>query len=436
MLKKRDFYKTEREFREGKDRFYPKEEEIGYCPVLAVITCMLLVFQALRQEEYLKQKQARIEEAQAKRLIERIKKHFSKVKDPRVEDNQLHSFIDVIVISLCAIIAGAEGWKAFVNYGKSKREFLEQVLELKNGIPSADTFRRILSKIDPVEWQECFIEWSEALAKKDKRVVAIDGKRLKGASKALGGKAVHIVSAWISEQGLCIGQEKVEDKSNEITAIPNLLGNLCIADSIVTIDAMGCQKDIAKIIVEGKGEYLLALKKNHSNLYEAVVDLFSKEGGEETYIECEDGHGRIERRSCRVIRDIESLGELKSEWVGLASVVMVEYTSKRGEKIQKETRYYLSSLKKESAKQISKWVRHHWGIENSLHWVLDVVFKEDACRIHKGYGAQNIAVLRHLALNIFNQDKNNNDSVKGKQQCAGWNNDYMLKLLNIFAYSQ
>ena len=370
----------------------------------------------------------------AKRLIERIKKHFSKVTDPRATDNQKHKFIDIIVISLCATMSGAEGWTAFVRYGKSKEEFLGRLLELQNGIPSADTLRRVVSGIDPLEWQECFMGWSQALAKKDKRVIAIDGKRLKGASKALGGKAVHMVSAWVSEQGLCIGQNKVEDKSNEIIAIPELLGSLCIANSVVTIDAMGCQKEIAKVIVEGKGEYLLALKKDHPKLHQAVKDMFSESELEEGYVELEKGHGRIERRSCRVIRDVESLGNLGREWSELGSVVMVEYMAVRGEKIEKETRYYLSSIKEGTAEEMLKWVRSHWGIENSLHWVLDVVFKEDASRIHKGYGAQNMAVLRHLALNIINQEESCVDSVKGKQQCAAWANNYMMKLLNVFAY--
>ena len=397
---------------------------------------MAAIFFSLSQARDLEKKIAQANEEEAKRLIERIKKHFSKVSDPRAKDNQRHKFIDIIVISLCATISGAEGWTSFVRYGKSKEEFLSKFIELPNGIPSADTFRRVMSGIDPIEWQECFIEWSQALAKKDKRVIAIDGKRLKGASKALGGKAVHIVSAWVSEQGLCIGQRKVEYKSNEITAIPELLGSLCIANSVVTIDAMGCQKEIAKVIVEGKGEYLLALKKNHPKLHQAVKNIFSQGELEEGYVELEKGHGRIERRSCRVIRDVKSLGSLGSEWLGLGSVVMVEYMAVKGEKIEKETRYYLSSIKEESAEEISKWVRHHWGIENSLHWVLDVVFKEDACRIHKGHGAQNMAVLRHLALNIINQEESCIDSVKGKQQRAAWANDYMLKLLNVFAYVQ
>ena len=220
-----------------------------------------------------------------------------------------------------------------------------------------------MSGIDHLEWQECFMEWSQALAKKDKRVIAIDGKRLRGASKALGGKAVHMVSAWVSEQGLCIGQKKVEDKSNEITAIPELLGSLYIANSVVTIDAMGCQKEIAKVIVEGKGEYLLALKGNHPQMHQAVKDLFEQKKVEEAFVEWEEGHGRVERRSCRVIRDVESLGDLGKEWSELGSVVMVEYMAVRGEKIEKETRYYLSSIKEGSAKQISRWVRHHWGIE-------------------------------------------------------------------------
>ena len=397
---------------------------------------MAVIFFSLSQASHLEKKIAQANEEDAKRLIERIKKHFSKVSDPRASDNQKHKFIDIIVISLCAMISGAEGWTAFVRYGKSKKEFLSKMLELPNRIPSADTFRRVMSGIDPIEWQESFMEWSQALKRKDKQVIAVDGKRLRGASKALGGKAVHMVSAWVSEQGLCIGQRKVEDKSNEITAIPELLGSLCIADSVVTIDAMGCQKEIAKVIVEGKGEYLLALKKNHPKLHQAVKDMFSESELEEGYVELEEGHGRIERRSCRVIRDIDSLGNLGSEWSGLGSVVMVEYTAIRGKKIEKETRYYLSSIKEESAEEISKWVRHHWGIENSLHWVLDVVFKEDACRIHKGHGAQNMAVLRHLALNIINQEQSCIDSVKGKQQRAAWANGYMLKLLNVFAYVQ
>ena len=305
--------------------------------------------------------------------------HFADLTDPRVERTKLHQLLDVLVIAMCATICGAEGWEDFAEFGKAKQEWFETFLELPNGIPSPDTFRRVLSRLDPHEFEACFMRWVQAVNKiASGQIVALDGKQLRGSRDAahdLG--AIHMVSAWACENRLVLGQVKVEDKSNEITALPELLRALALSGCIVTIDAMGCQTKIAEQIIDGEADYVLALKGNQGTLHEEVGQYFEwaeRTGFKEiayTFSETlEKDHGRIERRRCWATGDVAWL-EQKAAWRGLQSIVMVEADREvRGCERTVERRYFISSLPAE-AKPLLDAVRGHWGTENSLHWCLD-----------------------------------------------------------------
>lgn len=360
------------------------------------------------------------------------------IEDPRIERCKLHALIDILVIAICAVICGAETWEEMEEFGKSKKEWLESILELANGIPSSSTFRRVISRIKPAEFQEKFLKWIEIIRKNiDKEVIAIDGKTLRRShNKQLGKTAIHIVSAWANSNKLVIGQVKTEEKSNEITAIPELLQILEIKKCIVTIDAMGCQKEIAKNIIDQKADYCLALKANHETMYREVEDFFQKEisknikDKEIDYHQTIDkSHGRLESRKYWVTSNIDWVSQ-KKEWKNLASVVCVESSRTIGENTSIEFRYYISSLPAD-AKLLAYAVRSHWGVENSLHWVLDVAFREDNSRIHKDFGAENFAILRHISLNLLKHEASLKKGIKAKRLKAGWDLDYLLKVLKL-----
>ena len=363
--------------------------------------------------------------------------HFADLTDPRVERTKLHQLLDVLAIAMCATICGAEGWEDFAEFGKAKQEWFETFLELPNGIPSPDTFRRVLSRLDPHEFEACFMRWVQAVNKiASGQIVALDGKQLRGSRDAahdLG--AIHMVSAWACENRLVLGQVKVDDKSNEITALPELLRALALADCIVTIDAMGCQRAIAEQIIDGEADYVLALKGNQGTLHEDVAHYFEwaeRKGFKEiayTFSETlEKDHGRIEERRCWATGDVEWL-EQKAAWRGLQSIVMVEAEREViGKERTLERRYFISSLPAE-AKPLLEAVRGHWGIENSLHWCLDVAMREDASRIRRDHAPENVAILRHIALNLLKQEKSCKLGIKRKQLKAGWDHDYLLKVL-------
>jgi len=374
-----------------------------------------------------------------KKPLEAIEAHFSKVKDPRKDRTKDHKLIDIIAISICAVICGAEGWTDIESFGKSKEYWLRTFLELPNGIPSHDTFGRVFSMIDAQQFQLAFWEWVCAVNELIQgQVINIDGKCLRGSDdEKLGKRAIYMVSAWAADNEIVLGQRKVDEKSNEITAIPELLKILDIAGCIVTIDAMGTQTNIAKTIVAANAEYVLSVKENQGHLFEDIATLFAvdqvndfKYASYEYKKTVNKGHGRIDIRECwstsnpaylRLIRGLEN-------WIGLRSIAMVICTRIIGDKVTKYVRYYITSLPS-NAEQILHAVRKHWSIENKLHWVLDVALNEDHSRVRKDQAPENLAVLRHIALNLLKQEKTAKGGIHAKQLQAAWNDDYLLKVL-------
>lgn len=364
--------------------------------------------------------------------------HFASLSDPRSAHapNQRHELIDILVIAVCAVICGADGWEDIEEYGKAQAEWFAQVLDLPHGIPGHDTFRRVLACLDPEELTQCFISWTGALNDlSGGDIVSLDGKTLRHSfDRAASKAAIHMVSAWANANRLVLGQVKVDDKSNEITAIPKLLKLLDLAGATVTIDAMGCQKEIAKVITDQEADYVLALKENHPTLYNDVT-LFFEDAKSTDFAEIDhehhetvDGdHGRIETRRYWITSDIEWLGA-KASWSNLQSIGMVQSCREIGEKVEIETRYFLTSLPAYGVR-FAQAVRQHWGIENSLHWVLDVSFDEDACRIRKDKGAQTFSVLRHIALNLLRRESQHKRGIKARRKRAGWDRGYLLQVL-------
>lgn len=367
-----------------------------------------------------------------------LEESFGKIKDPRVERTKEHKLIDIIIIAICAVMCGAEGWGEIEQFGREKREWLETFLELPNGIPSHDTFNRVFARINPEEFERSFFEWVSGLTKKITGVVAIDGKTVRRSyDKTEGKKALHLVSAWAAENRLVLAQVATTKKSNEITAIPKLLRLLDLSGCIVTIDAMGTQKLIAKQIKEQNGDYALALKKNHGLLYEKVERLFAKalqenfQGVPHQQIQVTNkGHGRQEDRHYWIIQDqsiIESL-DPNGDWEGFQSIGMVQSQRRIGQKVTTEVRYYLLSIPGNAA-TFAHAVRSHWGIENSLHWVLDVAFHEDLSRTRSGHSAHNFALLRHIALNVLRQEHSASGGIHAKRLKAALSTIYLEKLL-------
>jgi len=363
---------------------------------------------------------------------------FGDIEDPRVTGRCVYPLIEVLTIAVCAVIAGAEGWTDIETFGKSKELWLSEFLELENGIPSHDTFGDVFAIIDGETFQRSFIRWVERVfTVTEGQVVAIDGKTARRSYQDGGKKgAIHMVRAWASENGITLGQRKVDEKSNEITAIPELLDLLNVTGCIVTIDAMGCQKKIAQKIRDNKADYVLSLKENQGKLFQDVVDGFAyadqvdfADMRHDYFKSVEKSHGRIEIRQCWVIADPVVFEHIRhyEDWADLQSIVRVHRERRIGDKIEQETAYYISSLDP-NAQQILHVTRAHWSIENCLHWVLDVTFREDDSRIRHQNAPQNMAVLRDIALNILKQDTSKG-SLKQKRYRAALDDAFLLQLL-------
>ena len=358
---------------------------------------------------------------------------FNQVEDPRSHINQLHNLIDILLIGIISVICGAETWKQMVGFAKSKEEFLKTFLELPKGIPSEDTINRVFSSIDSIQFETCFIEWVNSIADLTKgQIIAIDGKTIRGA-KSHGKKSpIHMVSAWACESNLVLGQVKTAEKSNEITAIPQLLDILDLSEQTITIDAMGTQREIAKKIIDNDANYILAVKANQSHLLENIEDEFKFAKQLDINVQEDFGHGRIETRKCSVITDFKFI-ENQNDWKNLASIIRIESVRefKNSNKVtEKATRYYISNLK-DTACIFQNSIRSHWAIENKLHWTLDVAFSEDASRKRNQNAAQNYSILLKIALNLLKNEKTEKQGVKGKRLKAGWDNKYLLKILKI-----
>ena len=362
---------------------------------------------------------------------------FASVRDPRVERTRLHPLTDILVIAMLAIINGATAWSDMEAFAEVRLPWLRTFLELPNGVPSEDTFRRVFEAMSPREFGDAVkVILQDLVTELRGKVVAVDGKTMRGSiDRRQGKRALHVVSAWVTELGVSLGQIAVDDKSNEITAIPELLKTLDIRGATVTIDAMGCQKAIAETIVDGSADYILAVKENQPTLHTALEVAFAEVPGHEheSIVEDEDvtenkGHGRIERRRVRLTRDIDWIDGIEA-WKDAKSVVEVERTRTIGDKTSVERAYYISSLDV-TARTMGSRIRSHWGIENSLHWVLDVTFGEDKSRVRDRTSAANLTALRKLSASLLKRaPANRARSIAQRRKIAGWNPDYAFDVL-------
>ena len=376
-----------------------------------------------------------------------LAEYFQALSDPRVDRRKLHKLIDVLVIAICCLICGGESFNDMEEFGKSKENWLKGFLELPHGIPSHDTFNRVFAALNPKLFLECFLRWTQSLREVlSQEIVALDGKALRRAVKK-GQGAQYVVSAWAEGNGLVLGQLKVADKSNEITALPELLRVLELSGCIVTTDAMGCQKKIAKEIKEADADYVLALKGNHETVHAEVKSFLDAALAEQqaprpagaklspaaanlAYLETvEKDHGRLEIRRYYQSDVLDWFAD-KEKWEGLQSVGMVQSLREVDGKVTEEWRYHLASLPLGVA-TFARAVRSHWGGENKVHWIMDVCFQEDQSRARTGYAAENLATLRRLALNLLKREKTKKRGLKGKRLAAGWDHAYLLRILGI-----
>lgn len=362
---------------------------------------------------------------------------LDEVKDPRMDRTKRHHLGDILALAICAVISGADGWTQIALFGKSKIEWFKTFLALPNGIPSHDTFGRVFAMLDPMAFEECFMKWVTALATASQgRLVAIDGKTLRRSLDTANGKAaIHMVSAWCEANHMVLGQVATDAKSNEITAIPRLLKLLDIDGAVVTIDAAGCQKKIAQQIVDQGGHYILQLKGNQGTLHAETVQLFDQCLRDDclgiaytTASTTNGGHGRIEQRRIWATGEVAWFAE-RSKWKNLRSLIRVEAQRTVDGETSKEYRYYISDLRANDPAKLLEYIRGHWGIENRLHWSLDVSFREDERRIRQGHAAENFSRLSRIALNLLKAETSCKVGIQSKRLRCGWDQDYRLKVL-------
>jgi len=358
--------------------------------------------------------------------------YFSIIRDPRIDRTKRHPLQTILFTAICAVISGAEHWVEMEQFAKEKQAWLSQYVDFPHGIPSHDTFGRVFALLNSKEFQRGFLNWTEVIhTKTEGEVIAIDGKTIRRSHDRSNGKeALHLVHAWASENHVLLGEIETDTKSNEITAIPKLLKLLDVKGCIVTIDAMGCQKKIAAEIIQQGGDYVLALKGNQETLHEEVKLYWKDETLKQeaaVYETVEKDHGRIEKRTYRITSDIDWM-DAKSEWTNLKSIGMVESERIIAEQSGTEQRYYLTSLEA-NAEEFARAVRAHWGVENGLHWVLDICFREDECRVRQGHAAENFALLRRMALNLLKTDKTSKVGIKARRLKAGWSTRYLESVL-------
>jgi len=371
-------------------------------------------------------------------LLSGLVEHFGVLPDPRMDRTKKHNLIDILFSAVCSVICGAEGFTDMQDFATAKEAWLRQYLELPGGIPSHDTFRRVFSILDPVALGECFVRWSQSLHEATKgEVIALDGKTIRHSfDTASRQPALHMVSAWASENGVALGHVKVDEKGNEITAFPRLLDMLDIKGATVTMDAIGCQKDLAERIVDAGGEYVLCVKGNQGSLHDDLIRFFGEDcdltGIEHSYFESvEKDHGRTEIRKCWAVEgEAEWLG-FGEEWKGLRSITALKAQRIIADRKSTQIRYYISSLPGD-AKRIAHAVREHWKIENSLHYVLDVVMNEDMSRVRKDHAPENLATLRRIALNMLKAkpiQMKGRPSIRRQMKLAAWTSGYLPEVL-------
>lgn len=360
---------------------------------------------------------------------------LSRVSDPRSDKNKLYPLEEILLLCICAVLSGAEGWEGIAEFGRDRLVWLRRFLPFRNGIPSEDCLGWVMARLPRRAFQEAFIAWTRSVAKfTDGEVIAIDGKTLRRShDRRNGQRAIHMVSAWADANRLSLGQVATAEKSNEITAIPELLGMLQLKGCIVSIDAMGCQRAIAERIVEQGADYVLAVKDNQPDLHEAIRDYFETARARdfervpcERYEDNDAGHGRCEVRRCWVVEDLDTLPDTH-RWAGLRSIAMVENERHHATQCSRETRYYITTLEADAGR-ISKAVRAHWGVENRLHWVLDVTFREDDSRVRRHHAPANFNTLRQFALNLLRREPSR-ASVKRKRFKAALNDDFRAKVV-------
>lgn len=365
-----------------------------------------------------------------------VTRHFGELPDPRSNHGKRYDLTTLITIAICAVICGAEDWVGVALFGKAKRDWFATFLDLPGDTPSDDTFRRVFAQLDPEAFERCFRSWTAALAGELCGVVSLDGKTIRRSfDRASQKAAIHMVSAWASEHGLVFGQLAVDEKSNEITALPKLLELLDLKGVTVTIDAIGCQKEIAEKIAQSGGEYVLAVKDNQPTLLEDVREIFQEAGrhgwkgrGHDVHVEVDKGHGRIERRTTTITWDASWLFRTAG-WTQLCCVAEVRRERIIGDATTSTTHYFISSMATRRASRMAEVCRAHWEVENQLHWRLDVTFNEDQSRLRNGHGAQNMSRLRRIALNALRQDTTVKAGVKNKRLLAGWDHTYLLRIL-------